>query len=106
MADPQAVAIGRYANWTNCAAVQGTCVDLTMPADERSKTLVTVSDRTDLNRFELEVSSSKESRVLDTLDQQAGNVIMLRRVSYEQIEISHRAGEHVRGRGVCSGIHN
>lgn len=39
--------------------------------------------------------------LLDTLDQQAGNVVMLRRVSDEQIEVSHRAAEHVRGRGVC-----
>ena len=44
--------------------------------------------------------------LLAILDQQAGNVSMLRRVSNEQIEISHRAAEHVRGRGVCSGIHN
>jgi hypothetical protein len=34
--------------------------------------------------------------LLAILDQQAGNVSMLRRVSNEQIEISHRAAEHVR----------
>jgi hypothetical protein len=34
--------------------------------------------------------------LLDILDQQGGNVSMLRRVSNEQSAISHRAAEHVR----------